>query len=385
VLASEITESLSTLPAPAHQAWNDSSDKSLDQAFDDLMRFGAEAVVVQFNFGFYALPVLEAFARRVKQAGLPLVIEMHAVQMAREGFPGETLASQPGLWDVVDRVLLHTTQDMNLLAGFVDPLKLTLFPHASFAGEERSMAEVRRHLDLADHHPVIATYGFFLPGKGLDTAIDVHQQILARYPNALLLMVNAEYPSPVSRAEIERVESIICSRGLEDSVIMLTQYLSNEDSQILLQAADVVILPYAPSKESASGSVRRAMAAGRPVVVSDQSIFGDLSSIVATADARQPATFADTVLQVLGDPRRTANIVSRQEKWMRDHAPTVLSERLFGMITGLALDAKIPSGATTHDSAADKPAKKRPVEVAGSSRAATPAKRPRRRSIDAAE
>jgi glycosyltransferase involved in cell wall biosynthesis len=273
---------------------------------------------------------------------------------------------------------------MNLLAGFVDPLKLTLFPHAAFSGVDRGRSEVRKHLDLEDFHPIIATYGFFLPGKGLDTALDVHEQILKRNPNALLLMVNAEYPNKVSRAEIERVESIVCDRGLENSVIMITQYLSNEDSLILLQSADVVILPYAPSKESASGSVRRAMAAGRPVVVSDQSIFVDLTGIVETADATRPDEFAAEVIRILGDPRRHARIVSRQENWMEAHSSQKLAQRLFGMVAGLTVDTELAKEALANGGVTLKPAEPS-APLARKPRSESTRKRPRGSPTRAAE
>ena len=348
VLSSEITASAATLPVKAKHVWNDGSPEGLDRAFDELVAFGAKAVVIQFNFGFYSLPKLEEFSRRVKTAGLPLVIEMHAVELAGEDTPGATLASFMELWGLADRVLVHSISDMNLLAGFIDPLKLTLFPHASFGGMLRNKDEVRRHLDLLEFNPIIATCGFFLPGKGLDTAVAILEEVLKKRPDTLLLMVNSEYPNPLSRAEIERVEAIICARGLENHVIMMTEYLPLEDCQTLLQAADAIILPYAPSKESASGSVRRAIAAGRPVIASRQSIFGDLQDIIALADQSRPEQFAQEVLRVLEDPRRSLEILSRQENWMAVHAPQALAKRLFGMIAGLAVDAELGNGVVSN-------------------------------------
>src|SRR6202007_3325050 len=72
-----------------------------------------------------------------------------------------------------------------------------------------NMAAVRSLLGLSDFSPVIGTFGFMLPGKGLTDLFHAFALTLKAYPAAYLLMVNADYPTPESQEQRERCLALV--------------------------------------------------------------------------------------------------------------------------------------------------------------------------------
>ncbi len=139
---------------------------------------------------------------------------------------------------------------------------------------------VRSLLGLSDFGPVIGTFGFLLPGKGLTELIHSFALILRAYPAAYLLMVNADYPTPESQEQRERCLALVRLLDIEGHLRLINEFLEIEEILLLLSACDAIVFPYQRSEESASGAVRLGLAAGRPVLTTPLPIFSDLSEIV---------------------------------------------------------------------------------------------------------
>src|SRR5439155_10169447 len=77
---------------------------------------------------------------------------------------------------------------------------------------------VRGLLGLSSCHPVLGSFGFMVPGKGLPELIHAFALILKTYPNAYLLLVNADYPLADSHEERERCLALIRLLEIEDRV-----------------------------------------------------------------------------------------------------------------------------------------------------------------------
>jgi hypothetical protein len=159
------------------------------------------------------------------------------------------------------------------------------------------------------------------------------------FPEALLLLVNAEYPNIVSQDEYELVSSIIRNLDLTDHVLLINDYLEDEQSALLLQSADVIVFPYQHTNESVSGAVRFGLVSGRPVVCTPLPIFSDLKDVVHMLPGMTPAAIAEGVTTILRDAAARDDVIKRQSAWSEDHSWGRLGDRLSGMLIGLHLDA----------------------------------------------
>jgi glycosyltransferase involved in cell wall biosynthesis len=126
----------------------------------------------------------------------------------------------------------------------------------------------RRELGIAPEQFVVVTLGFITFTKRIGVVLRAFARLRALHPDALYVLVG-EMPSWCD------VRPIIEELALEEAV-RLTGYVPLEDYYRYLRAADVCVNLRYPTMGATSGSVLRAMAAGKAVIVSDIGWFSEL-------------------------------------------------------------------------------------------------------------
>jgi glycosyltransferase involved in cell wall biosynthesis len=294
-----------------------------------------DAVVLQFNFGFFATDFLGDLVQHLADRNVRTVVVFHST---RDGANDSLRRIRPALARA-DRLLVHSIADLNRLKTFGLVDNVTLFPQGVVDHRPASAPdEARRRLALGTDGPVVASYGFLLPHKGVEQLLEAFPQVLRAHPQARLLLVNATYPNPDSEALWERCVAAIDRLGLIDRVHLVTEFLEDEESLCLLECADLVVYPYQGSDESSSAAVRFGLASGRPVACTPAPIFDDVSDVVHFLPGPRPAQLAQGILELLGAPERLAACATRQREWLTSHAWPVIARRLGGMLRALTND-----------------------------------------------
>lgn len=306
------------------RCWSQGEGELLERLDAEIVRLRLDTLVIQFQYAFFDFGAFAAFLRRQKQAGRVVIVMMHATVDAKENprkqlrFIAEALAG-------CDRVLVHSIHDLNRLKQLGVERNTAMFPHGIM-----EPAEVPER--AAGARLRIASYGFFLPHKGLLELIDAVGLMVGRGTDVELVMVNAEYPVPVSREQIEQAIQRIAQRGLQSRVRMVTQFLRDQESMAELVQADVVVFPYQGTGESASGAVRYGLASGKPVAVTPLAIFDDVGDVVHRMPGTGPDDLADglhaLLVAVRNGSAEVASTQQRAEQWRSEHRYPVLARRL---------------------------------------------------------
>ena len=173
------------------------------------------------------------------------------------------------------------------MPGFLAEIGLqdnvTVVPIGAAAPPEVSPSEVRAALELGSR-PVVGTFGFLLPHKGTLELVKALDPLRAEFPDLLLLALCARYPHVESKEYEEAIRAEVAARGMEDSVLLVTEYLADDVARTLLRGADVIVLPYQETGESSSAALRFILPLGRPVVVTDAPIFSDSRDSLLVVD-----------------------------------------------------------------------------------------------------
>ena len=231
-------------------------------------------------------------------------------------------------------IYVHSLEDVNRLHEFGVIENVVLLAHGVMDRASLDADVVRSLLGLSDFTPVIGTFGFLLPGKGLTELIHSFALILRAHPTAYLLMLNADYPIPESQEQHERCLSLVRLLEIEGHLSLINEFLDIEETLFLLSACDVIVYPYQRSGESASGAVRLGLAVGRPVLTTPLPIFSDLSEIVYQLPGTEPTEIAEGILSLLGDKDRKAAILQRQRDWVRANSWSAQAARMSNTILG---------------------------------------------------
>lgn len=141
-------------------------------------------------------------------------------------------------------------------------------PDVCPAGYDGDGRAARRKLQVPIGRHVLLFYGTGAARKGLHLAVSAMLQLPADSP-AFLLCAGQQDPAGET------------ARGLEELVrqnraCLINRYVSEEEEKDCFAASDAVLLPYL-NHFGTSGVLSRAMAAGKPVVVSDEQLLGRLT------------------------------------------------------------------------------------------------------------
>jgi glycosyltransferase involved in cell wall biosynthesis len=145
--------------------------------------------------------------------------------------------------------------------------KLRFIPHGSPKIEADPETEKQR-LDIGER-PMILTFGLMGRGKGLEQAIRALPMVVRTHPEALYLILGATHPH-VLKHEGERYReelwALARELGVEGNLRMDNRFVTQEDLERYLAAADIYLTPYPNPAQITSGTLAYAVGNGKAVV-----------------------------------------------------------------------------------------------------------------------
>jgi glycosyltransferase involved in cell wall biosynthesis len=134
-------------------------------------------------------------------------------------------------------------------------------------GYQSERTTARAALGLPEGRHICLFFGVGSRRKGLHVAVEA---FLALNSSAsLLLVAGRQNPAPDVRGGLDQLVR-------QGRALVMDRYVSSDEEKLCFQAADVVLLPYV-GHFGTSGVLSRAMAAGKPVIVSDEQLLGQLT------------------------------------------------------------------------------------------------------------
>lgn len=140
--------------------------------------------------------------------------------------------------------------------------RATLVPHSESVTVHAvlSRTEARAHLGLDPDRPVFVCAGFLHPDKGFDRAVRAFAA--AGSPGGLYVVGSIRTPKRETLAYVRDLRAL-CE--LTEGVTLIERYVSDEEFDEWMAAADVVVFPY--RRAWSSGALARAQRLGTPALV----------------------------------------------------------------------------------------------------------------------
>ncbi len=318
---------------PITKCWQDHTDDG-GSLLSALKKEKPDIVIIQFNFGFFSIETLKQIIEFTHEQEIISIIFFHATKDVNKPNFQASLGSIQKSLAKADRLLVHGINDLNRLKAWGLYKNTAIFPHGIKHAPPISEIDAKRLAQIPTHKIVIASYGFMLPHKGLETLIEAFSELRHKHDNLHLLMINALYPVPESTETKSNCLELIKAHQLENSVTMRTDFSEDEETLQLLQAAAMVVFPYQETAESVSGAVRYGLASRRTVVCTPLDIFNDINDIVHVL----PGIGVDDIVQGLDQLLSQENELNSkrgiQNQYLDEHSWRVLGERLSGMLKG---------------------------------------------------
>ena len=176
---------------------------------------------------------------------------------------------------------------------------------------------LRAALGISGGEPVITLVGGLVDWKGQDVLLDAAPSILARYPQAHILLVGAAYGRDPTFADT------IARRAAEPALHGRVRLLGARDDVAALLALSDIVLHTSTTPEPFGRTFLEGMALGKAVIASNEG--GPLDVIADGVDGvliapRNPQLLAHAVLRLLDHPAERATLGANAAIKARDYS-----------------------------------------------------------------
>ncbi len=308
------------------RSWRNRWEPDLSELAEHVLQSDADVVHIQFNFGFFALPNLARLVSDINRSDRAVVVTLHATHEPVIDGDVIRLSDIALMLRKIDRIIVHQQLDAERLAamGVVDNVEVV--PHGATVGRLPARTAIRSALGLGDR-PVVSTFGFALPHKGLIELITAMKHLRRHHPDVVLLACCALHADSSSARYLEKCRREVVRLGLQDQVRLITDFLSEDEARTILGGSDVVVLPYGDTPESASGALRSVIGTGTAVLTSTASIFEDAARAVEQVDSNHPAVLASAIERLLDDDELRSDVAARCVAYAREVSWTNVAQR----------------------------------------------------------
>ncbi len=279
-----------------------------------------------------------------KSVGRKVVLTAHNVNAAKRDGNDSVLnrLSLQTQYRLCDHIFVHTEKMKEQLIQWfsVRPKRITVIPFGinnAVPMTDLTFGEAKQRLGIQDDEKAILFFGRIAPYKGLEYLIAAFQQIQGRCGNCKLIVAGKpdrgcdEYWA-VLRELIER--DVRAGR-----VLLRAEFIPDEDTEVYLKAADVLVLPYRYIYQS--GILFLSYSFGLPVVAAnvgslkDDIVEGQTGFVFKAEDPADlgraiEAYFASDLYKELSKRRQAIQEYARQR-----HSWGVVGQKTMSIYAGL--------------------------------------------------
>ena len=223
----------------------------------------------------------EAFDRTLlmlyyKARGKKVALTAHNVNQAKRDSK-DSLLNRITLriqYCLCDHIFVHTQKmKSELCEDFgVPDHAVTIIRHPvndAFPNTDLSPSEAKQKLGLRENEKAILYFGRIRPYKGIEYLLAAFRQLVNRHSDYRLII--AGEPKKGSEAYLQEIQATIQRDFKAGQIVSRIQFIPDEDIELYLKGADVLVLPYKDIFQS--GVLFLAYSYGLPVVATDVGSF----------------------------------------------------------------------------------------------------------------
>lgn len=295
--------------------------KSFLDAADYINQSGADIVNIQHEFGIFGGPHGEFVVPFVEAIKKPIVITYHTVLPAPKD-QQKTIVERISHQARAIIVMVQTAADRLIDVYGVDPKKIVVIAHGIPDVAYGPSEPYKTKLGYGGKM-LISGFGLLGSGKGYEDAIEAMKDIVAKHPNAHLLIIGQTHPV-VIRQEGEKyrrlLKKLIKKYRLGKNVGFINRYLSLPEIVHYLQATDIYVTPFINLDQITSGTLAYAIGAGKscvstPYLYAQETLTDNRGLFIKPGDSKD---MAKKINYLLNHPRKSKEIGYRAYIFARD-------------------------------------------------------------------
>lgn len=283
---------------------------------------GIDCLSLQHEYGLFSGKDGEDILYLLENLRVPVITTLHTIL-------SNPLEAQKKILNKVGELSTYlismTPSGRELLKGIygVDPQKIKIIYHGvPDLSVSTSKDTLKRELNISEDTYVLSTFGLLSEGKGIEYVLWALPKILENF-SVKYLVIGRTHPKVV-KAEGERYRekllNIVTELGLEDNVIFVNRYLTQQEIIDYLNMTDIYITPYLNPQQITSGTLSYAIGLGKVVISTPYVYARDMlaNGRGILCNFRDADSIANAVIHLLKNPEEfnkiRDNILALKEK-----------------------------------------------------------------------
>ena len=313
---------------PARVRWSLSQENlsSYRDAAAFLNFHNIDMVCLQHEYGIFGGPAGRYILELLRDLKMPIVTTLHTV--LREPNPDQRMVMEQ-IAELSDRLIVMSELSSQFLQEIyqVSCNKIDIVPHGV---PDLPFVDPNFYKDCfqVEGKAVLLTFGLLSPNKGIENVIRALPDILSRHKNVVYMVVGATHPH-ILRGEGDHyrahLEELAREAGVGDSVVFHNRFVSPEQMEQFIGAADIYITPYRYEAQVVSGTLAYALGAGKAIISTPYwhalELLDDRRG--ALVPFQNPDAIAKKTIELLDSPglrhamRKRAYLYGREMVWKK--------------------------------------------------------------------
>jgi len=226
-----------------------------------------QVVNLQHEFGLFGGPEGRLITKLLEKLKKPVVTTVHTVLQE------PNLGYYSSLMEVIHhshRLVAMSYKAIEILQEvyYVPPEKIVMIPHGvpdlPFSDPEDYKAEMG-----VKGRFVILTFGLLSPGKGIEMVLEALPGVVKDHPEVIYIIMGKTHPEVAKihgESYRESLQKLVHDYSLENNVMFIDKFLSNEELFNYISGSDIYITPYLSPDQISSGTLAYAVGMGKSVV-----------------------------------------------------------------------------------------------------------------------
>lgn len=273
-----------------------------------------DLVHIQYHSGSSFSPeILGKLIDQLKNLGVRIYLTFHALR----GPNFDYIKTIPNLSDV-NKIFIHNPLDYEYASK---SLKNTLlFIHPCEKNKIRDKDRLKKELNFNKNDLIITTHGLLNSNKNIPEMIQAIFELKKEFSAIKYFALNAVSSNNLLANGIYKdCINLIKEYNLEDTVYFVSDFLKKEEIEILLQASDIVVFNYSDAGESASGSIRKALASGNPIIATDIPMFVEFTDEIYRIKNSDPKTIILAVRELIYSKEIRERMVKKSSEFITNN------------------------------------------------------------------
>ena len=320
-------------------------------AADYLNSRNFDAISLQHEFGLFGAEGGSYISLLLKRLKAPVVTTLHTIL---ERPSAEYFDALVDICDGSETVIVMNERGVHMLVDIygVPQRKVKLIPHGipDISFNHRGLH--KQNLGMSNRK-VILTFGLIGRNKGIEVMLKAMPTIIKKHPETLYIVLGTTHPDVVKHegnSYRDGLCRVVEDLNLQNHVIFHGRFVSDQELEQFLSAADIYVTPYLYKEQLTSGTLAFAVGAGKAVIstpywAAEELLAQGRGVLVEFNNSEQ---MASEILKLLDDEVLLNRIQLKAYQYGRAMTWSRIGEAYWNLFTeGLSKVARIPDSKTS--------------------------------------